>query len=452
MPAPKSPAAVSRPRLPAPRRVAPPPDFDANDTIVAPPRNIIPFPAPQTVPPPPDPTPTPPPIAAAAPSFTVPTAPVPPLPMPVHVPAPAAASPWAVFDKLGLGPKRKDLPQKTAKLMVSAYRLLGFAVLTIIVVVLVGYLFTSAFYFVSDSWIQPMVVSPTDERVLALQAQATEHENNRDRLAAELRHVDREIEVELAYQAEFARAIRADLSGRTAALDRLRALADDYAGARERIRKSNAAFAAASQRRMSQEYSAGLIDRGDLLSGRFQLAQIQTSTLTLAERQAEYQTRAEELEQEAAALTAILSEQEGEEVPSYDVLRIKQEYDRSRLETAKAIEARDVLKASLERQETVLAGLQRSPYLRALADGADVAFVPYGNLHNLSAGTSLYRCRLGMLICSRAGRVREVLPGEVVHKHPHRDKVLRGQLVEIEIDRAGATEDVLFAGGRPLLF
>ncbi|MBK9037084.1 MAG: hypothetical protein IPL61_38550 [Myxococcales bacterium] len=55
-----------------------------------------------------------------------------------------------------------------------------------------------------------------------------------------------------------------------------------------------------------------------------------------------------------------------------------------------------------------------------------------------------------MIVCSRAGKVLAILPGEVTGKHPHRDQTLRGQLVEIQIDGAGAREDVLFVGGKPL--
>ena len=52
----------------------------------------------------------------------------------------------------------------------------------------------------------------------------------------------------------------------------------------------------------------------------------------------------------------------------------------------------------------------------------------------------------------RRGTVVEVLPGEVQFKHPHRDKMLRGQMVELKLeDRDSATDDVLFVGHRPLL-
>lgn len=400
------------------------------------------------------------PVAAPAPAAisaqAVARLPSSPLAMPLLAPASAApdvatpASRWAIFEQLGLGPKA-EIKQNTAKLLVSIYRAMGFAILSIIVVVLVGYIATSAFYFVSDSWIQPMVVSRSDEKVLALQAQVAEHENERDRINAELNQADRYIAVQQMFQAEFADAIRADLTGRKAALSRAREMAEHYAGARTKIQRSNQAYASASRKRMSQEYAAGLIDRGDMLSGKFQLAQISSSNLSLAERQSEYETRAEDLEAEAGALDAILSEKGGEGALSYDVLRIKQEYEMSRLEATKAIENREALKASLTRQEAILDGLRQSPYLRAIADDAVVAFVPYGNLDNVSAGAPLYKCRLEMLFCSKVGKVIEILPGEINFKHPQREKVLRGQLVEIDLEDGNAgEEDVLFVGGRPL--
>jgi hypothetical protein len=136
------------------------------------------------------------------------------------------------------------------------------------------------------------------------------------------------------------------------------------------------------------------------------------------------------------------------------VLRIKQEYEASRLDLAKAIEARNTLQASLVRQDKIVTSLKQSSYLRALEDGASVAFVPYGNLENVEQGTSVYACRVGMVICRHVGEVLEVLPGEVQFKHPHRDKMLRGQLVELKLDDdelEAAADDVLFVGGRPLL-
>ena len=134
------------------------------------------------------------------------------------------------------------------------------------------------------------------------------------------------------------------------------------------------------------------------------------------------------------------------------MLKIKQEYEVSRLDTQRAIETRDTLRIALEREDKLLASLKQSSYLRAMADHAQVAFVPYGNLHTVDKGTSLYGCKLGMVWCHEVGKILEILPGEVSFKHPHRDKMLRGQMVELQLDDTdSATDDVLFVGGRPLL-
>ncbi len=398
--------------------------------------------------------------APAAPQLT---------PAPIVVTRPASQMPiaepiaepppprWGEYEALGLGPP-KARPRSAARLIVDAYKLLGFAILTIIVIVLVGYIASTAFYYVSDSWIVPMAVSPTDEKVVALQAQLAEQENARDRIAGELQQAERAIAAQQAFQAAFARAIRSDLEGRKLALERIRELATAAARIRAAIKSQNAAYASASRRRMAQEYAAGLIDRTAMLSGKYQLAQITSSNLSLAERQAEYETRAAELEAQTRSLDAILANAtQGSDGPalSYEVLRIKQEYEASRLDLARSVEARDTLKAALARQDRIVAALAQSAYLRAVRDRASVAFVPYGNLSNVEKGTPLYACKLGMLFCYHAGEVLEVLPGEVQFKHPHRDRNLRGQVVVLKLDdddADAAADDVLFAGGRPILF
>lgn len=381
---------------------------------------------------------------------------------------PIADDKWAVFEKLGLGkPKDWQLTGRLAKLfpdakkasswIVTLYRLLGFSILTIIVVVLVGYITTTAFFYVSDSWVVPMAITPSDEKVISLQAQVSTQRDQRDRIADELNQAERAIVAQQEFQAEFAKAIRGDLENRKQALARIRSLASTAAGTRAAISNQNRAYAGAARKRMQAEYAAGLIDRDAMLSGKFQLAQISSSNLSLAERQAEFETRAAELEATTRSLDQILmnAEDTGDVGLSYEVLQIKQQYDTSRLELAKAVETRDSLKASLARQDKVLSSLESSAYLRAIHDQATVAFVPYGNLAGVKAGEPLYACKLTMIICYHVGEVLAVIPGEVQFRHPHRDKNLRGQLIEVRFDddepEAGM-EEHLFVGGKPFIF
>ncbi len=411
--------------------------------------------APLPLPPAPPPAPAPAPTAAAAPPVSYQTTTRPATQMPVSVPTPShePQQPWAAYEALGLGAPKVAFSQQAAKHLVTAYRLLGFGILTIIVIVLVGYIVNTMFFYMSDSWVVPAAVSATDEKVVALQSQLAEQQNRRDAIADELNQAERTIAAQQMFQAEFAKAIKSDLEGRRSALARIRSLANAAGATRRAIKSQNSAFASSSRRKMADEYKAGLIDRNSMLSGKFQLAQITSSNLSLAERQAEFETRAAELEAQTRSLDAILANVDGSNVAlSYEVLRIKQEFEASRLDLAKSMESLKTLKVSLARQDKIVTALKQSSYLRAINDGASVAFVPYGNLQNLEKGSDLYACKVGMVFCYHIGEVLEVLPGEVQFKHPQRDKLLRGQMVELKLDDddpGAASDDVLFVG-KPL--
>ncbi len=205
---------------------------------------------------------------------------------------------------------------------------------------------------------------------------------------------------------------------------------------------------------MNEELAAGLIDRQQALAGKYQLAQISSSSLSLAERQAEFEQRAQELAAQTTALDAILADGTSNTALSYDVLQIKRQYETSKLELAKEVQARKSLAASLARQDKIVDAVKHAAYLRAINDHATIAFVPYGNMSNATKGTRLYSCRVAMVVCHAVGTIVDVLPGEVTFKHPRRDKLVRGQMVEMKLDAdetSAAEDDVMFVGGAPLL-
>ena len=359
---------------------------------------------------------------------------------------------YETFEQLGLGKPKKKAGSAFAKLIVSSYRLLGFAILTLIVVVLVGYIAQSVFFYLNKTWVAPVAISPTDEKVIAARTQLTAAQDQRERTAAELAQADLVIKTHRAFQGEFAKAIKGDRADRVAALRRLKQLAGSAAAARSEIHKATNDFAKSSEDKMSQEWEAGLIDRNSLLSGKYQIAQISGANLSLAEKQAEYEQRAAELEAQARALEGMVSGRGGAAL-SYEVLKIKREYEQSRLELAKALGDQKVLRSSLARQEQTIADLQASAYLRAMSDEATVALVPYTNLENAKPGTPVYKCRVGFIWCYEVGKVKEILRGEVSFKHPRRDAQMRGQMAEVQLTEKGASkEDILFVGKPPLFF
>jgi hypothetical protein len=356
---------------------------------------------------------------------------------------------WRAFDEIGLAEKPRA--GGIARAVVSTYRLLGFAILSLIVFVLIGYIAQSIFYYLNGSWIAPIAVTSTDEKVVTVKRELATQLDQRERTAAELKQTDRVIAGHQAFAAEFRKAIKGDRDDRAVALERLRQLASSAASTRSEISKTTNAYANGHEDRLRKELEVGLIDRQTALAGKYQLAQIAGANLAIAERQAEYKSRAAELAAQTRALDAIVRGEQDTGALSYDVLRIKREYDASQLELAKALAERDVLKASLARQDQTIQDLQKSAYMRALDGNVTVALVPYGNLEEAQPGTPVFACRLSFVICREVGVVKEVIPGEQSFKHPRRDAQVRGQLVELKLTDKGADQDdVLFVGGKPL--
>ncbi len=361
-------------------------------------------------------------------------------PSPVAAPAPVPAA---------AGAEKSPWLQKLNKVVVDTYKVIGFAILTIIVFALVSYLGTTLFYVVSKSWSVPTVISPTDDRVVQLQTRLTEQQAQRDKLAADMRDADRVIASQEEFQAAFRNALAADLKDRQTELSRLRSLSRHYSATRSQIERSNKDFSGYSRDRMEQEFSAHLIDRDALLSGSYQLAQIAHANLSLAEKEAELGTRTSEVSREAQSLESAL--RRGDQQLSYEVLKMTEDYRRSVLETEKARDDRAVLAQTIARYDQMIALLQASPYVRAAAKKATLAFAPYENLDGITAGTPVYGCSFAMLACHRVGSVVSVVPGEVIGRHPQQNEELRGRMLEIQLtDARWGEARVLFTRGAPL--
>jgi len=368
---------------------------------------------------------------------------------PPAIEAPAKQEKYHTFHDLGLVPNK--VTRRFQKLMVSTYRLIGFGILSIVVFVLLGYIATTAFYFLNRTWITPVALSANDEKVVAMQGQLAERLNTRAQLVSEFEQAERAIAAEQAFQMQFAKAIKRDLEGRQLALKSVQQLSHDAAATREEIRTTNGEYSASTVARMENEYKAGLIDRNSMLTGKYQLAQISSANLSLAERQAEFDQRAAELAAETQSLDAILADKHHQEALSYDVLKIARDYETSKLALAREMSDHERLKASIERQDQIIDGMSKAAYLHAIDDRATVALVPYSNLKNVDKGTALYGCKLDMFICHEVGKVIDILPGEVMVKVPNRDSMVRGRMIEMRLtDQEAAQNEVLFAGRAPL--
>ena len=261
-----------------------------------------------------------------------------------------------------------EAPRKTPKFWVAVqpsiirlYKVAGLVALTAILVGLLGFLVVNIFYFFDNSWVRPVVLSPTHQKVV----EATSLLNDARLRSSQLDTEKLEIQAQLA---EVDRSIAAD---------------DKF------------------------------------------IAEMGTTL-------------------------------DAPKTPEQWMLR--RELDRAKLDKENQVGRRAPLQSRVEsiglrikEQEEIVHRLEASPYLRARQGKVVLAYVPYTNLKHISIGTKLYGCSWGLVMCSRVGKVKATIDGEVQDIHPHDQSVQRGIMVEIELSTPSAEGNtVLFAGGKPL--
>jgi hypothetical protein len=356
---------------------------------------------------------------------------------------------------------------KLNKLIVSAYKFMGFAILGVILFGLGSYIATHIFFYVSTSWVEPTVLSPTDPRVLQLASQHAQESGHRDalvgqrlELSSRLRDAQRIAATEEAFQASFKLAMAGDLSDRKSQLAHFRGLLGRYHATRKEISQNSRAFTDVTKNRIAGEYEARVIDREQMVAGQFQLSQVAGADLSLAERNLEVDTRVQALRREVESLDAVTAGDPHANTSkiTYDVLRIVHEFDRSVLDRKRALDDAEALGQSIAQLSRTIDGydhllksIEESPFMLAADKNETVAFVPYDNVSAATAGSTVYACRLGFVVCRKVGSIAKALDGETEGKHPLHNKDLRGTTVVLRLDdKAAASQAVLHVGRAPL--
>lgn len=351
---------------------------------------------------------------------------------------------------------------------VSAYKLMGSVLLGLILLALVSFLSVQGFFLLNRSWATPAVISPTDPHILTLNAQVAAQTSSRDHVLAERRDVEnrmmdaeRTAAAEHAFQQRFLVALSDERASKSRTAKRLAALRLEYNHARDEILTSNRAYAGLTRARTDAMFGARLLQQEDKLTLNHHLAQLAQSNLSLAQTTVELETRTETLQREIAGLTAVQDRMNKDGIPegiTSDVLLLEREYTHSVLEQARAEATLRSLQQDLkaledvtQRYESLITSLRASPYLRAIEKDLTVAFVPYENLNNAGAGTPLFACAAKVVWCREVGVVGQVLEGEISIKHPIRQHMMRGVMVELKLtDATTAREDLLHLGRAPL--
>src|SRR5690606_182815 len=214
----------------------------------------------------------------------------------------------------------------------ACYKLLGFAVLGAILIALASYLGVHSFFYTSESWIAPIIISSSDEEVIRLYGHAAEQQMERDRALAHARELrirlsalERTIQSERRFQERFLDAVESDRRMRAGELRSLREKLETCREVRYQFELSSKAYAGMARKRAKELRSARLVDREEYLTVEHQLAQMARTRLSLAEAEAGIAGRISEIQARARALDDFVKGA-GRGKASVDVVLIEREY------------------------------------------------------------------------------------------------------------------------------
>jgi hypothetical protein len=346
--------------------------------------------------------------------------------------------------------------QKTA---ISTYRLTMMAVLLIIIVLVLSYIFMLVFYTIDRNWGIPVILSPTQQKVLAFQSQSATLEANllKNR-------------VDLATATETYRTLNREITSLESLITRFDAAthyeSDALSRAGTNIRnvlQQKAIDTLATEKAardvrpllvsVDSELAAGLITRDQAISRRMAIQSMlnastdsRLSQLTLEEQARLASTAGGTLgKQDATSLTALQS------LNSQAQLKLAHAQALIQEETAR--QSIKQLQATVAENERILGIAQNSPYYQALTRPVFTAFVQYDNLGHAKPGAPVYDCLLQFILCSQTGTVTQVYEAEEYASHPLFRTNIKGKLVAINFSRKESGESgVVFIGFRPLLF
>ncbi len=257
-----------------------------------------------------------------------------------------------------------------------------------------------------------------------------------------------------------------DLAAAVNELEKLNGLKAQYVRSKDEIERESRKYATVSSQQARELYDAHLLDQDEYTAVNYHLAEILHSNLSLEENQVALYNRMAEVQRNIASLKLIQTALEnGTPLPptgdlSYQVLHIKEDHTHSITELANARNTRDVhvqnlsaLDVSIDRYDRILKEIHNSPYLKAVDENLNIAFVPYDNVQGVRPNVSVYECRLGLVFCRKAGKVVETLEGEVQGRHPLHASYERGLMVRLDLKSPQtAKESILFLSRPPLLF
>jgi hypothetical protein len=336
------------------------------------------------------------------------------------------------------------------RVVLTLYRVFAIAVLYLVLVGILAYAFVMGFYAVSSSWAAPVILSASDEKSLDFRQKLVTSQQTIEDLKVDTQKLDTGLAemtkhraALLALEPQLQAAIARERTHNLASGPQLAALDQQKQADNQKTQKVLSQLKDVESN-INKDLAAGLITKGD--------AATQLSALNQAQGNYTDSKIAEVL------LTDNVLDKTTTGTNSMDVL-VKQAELRSevaQLDIAINVAQKQLHEESqqIDRLRQAITTAKQSPYYLNASGGQTLyfAFVPYSNQASAAAGKPIYDCYLNMLLCRKAGTVKQVFVGEETATHPIFKTQIRGFLIQMDLDHAdSAKSQTVFLGRKPLL-
>jgi hypothetical protein len=333
----------------------------------------------------------------------------------------------------------------------TLYRIFAAVMLYSLLIVIGSYGFTMGFYSVSKSWVAPMSISPSNDKILQMVQSLTTTTatlntlttNNTGLMKSRTELVQRRGILE-QLSAQLAGALVSERSKNAASTVQLTDLL-----VQKQSDISHTSDMMAEYERMKagieHDLKMGLITQADAVQQETTLTQFKNSLTDSKVSQVMTELTRQKLTD--GGLTSVDMIQKQVELRSQITqidLQVANGDDQIRNNNAQIT----VIKKALELTKT-------NPYFQATnaTRPLDFAFVPYDNQKAVEIGAKVYDCYLSMLVCREVGKVTATFQDEERATNPFYKTDMRGFLAQLDLnDHESSKSKTLFVNGKPLLF
>lgn len=336
------------------------------------------------------------------------------------------------------------------------YKSLSLTFFSILLAVVVGYSSIVLFYLASDSWGTPLVLSPSQSKVLTFQPQVANLVLNINKQKAELSTVlqtkksilEQLIEIDtLAIKIEETAKNEKNRSSYSSGM-LTRAIGDK----RIAIKQTEETLAATRElkEQTDRELKAGLITADQAAQRKITIQSATNSFVDMGANTTQLEVQATQLRDYSQTLGGSTRSLLGL-APAKQMMELNATKSQLKLQLSIGERQLDVLQKSMAADNRILQVAMDSPYYMALFQPTPVMFIPYSNIEGVKRGDPVYDCLLQIILCRQVGVIDRVFDAEEYAKHPIFRTDLKGRFATITLtNKDSANSQVLFVGSKPL--